>query len=63
MREARYEPFIDGRLSSEVLLVLHRFAPSEPLLPNLKTLQFSGARTIHPLVSFPRNHPHQYGIP
>jgi len=24
-----------------VLLVLHRFAPSEPLLPNLKTLQFS----------------------
>jgi len=41
MREVRYYLFLDSHLSSEVFLVLHRFAPSEPLLPNLKTLQFS----------------------
>ena len=41
MREVKYFLFLEGRLSLEVFLVLHHFTPSEPLLPNLKTLQFS----------------------
>ncbi|KAF9641953.1 hypothetical protein BDM02DRAFT_3264624 [Thelephora ganbajun] len=42
MREVtEYGPLEDGRLSSEVFLVLHRFTSSELLLPNLRTLWLS----------------------
>ena len=41
MREVGHNRLLDNHLSSEVFLVLHRFAFGEPLLPNLKTLQLS----------------------